>query len=159
MNSNTLKSFTITSHNICGFNSLTCRTELAMFLAKTQPAVLVLQEPKMDPATPAPPIKHYHGIHFSHPSKHTGIIMYIHHSVSYHLAHTSIPPRKSINSCWVCMVIVSPRPMPHCCWRCLTLTCGDRGGCHFTCPINIACVYSPTNIAPSLSSSTSVPCW
>jgi exonuclease III len=93
MNSNTLKNFTITSHNICGFNSSSCRTELAMFLAKTQPAVLVLQEPKMDPATPAPPIKHYHGVHFSHPSKHTGIIMYIHHSVSYkilsHISHTS----------------------------------------------------------------------
>ena len=93
MSSNSLKRFTITSHNICGLNSPSSRTELAMFLAKSKPAVMVLQEPKMDQATPAPPMKHYHGIHFSHPSKHTGIIIYIHHSVSYkvlsHISHTS----------------------------------------------------------------------
>ena len=93
MNSNSLKHFTITSHNICGLNSPSCRTELAMFLAKTKPAVMVLQEPKMTQTTAAPPMKHYHGIHFAHPSKNTGIIMYIHHSVSYkilsHISHTS----------------------------------------------------------------------
>ena len=86
MNSNnSLTQFTITSHNICGINSLETRTEIAIFLHDNQPAVLMLQEPKLDSATPVPPMKHYHAIYFSHPHQNTGIIMYIHHSVSYHI--------------------------------------------------------------------------
>ena len=45
----------------------------------------MLQEPKLDSTTPVPPMKHYHAIYISHPHQNTGIIMYIHHSVSYHI--------------------------------------------------------------------------
>jgi exonuclease III len=85
MNNKTLKQFNIISHNICGLNSSLRRADLSMFLSEAQPAVVVLQEPKMDPTAPAPPMKNYNAIHFGHPTKRTGIIFYIHQSVSYHV--------------------------------------------------------------------------
>lgn len=56
-----------------------------MFLSETQPAVLVMQEPKLVNTSQPPTKKHYHGILFSHPTQHTGVVMYIHHTVSCHV--------------------------------------------------------------------------
>ena len=81
----TLPHFTITSHNVCGINALGKQAELAMFLSETQPAVLVMQEPKLNNTSQPPTMRHYHGIYFSHPNQNTGVIMYIHHTVSYHV--------------------------------------------------------------------------
>ena len=82
---NTLTHFTITSHNVCGINALDKQTELAMLLSDTQPAVFVMQEPKLNNTSQPPTMKNYHGIYFSHPRQDTGVIMYIHHTVSYHI--------------------------------------------------------------------------
>lgn len=81
MNS-TLSQFTITSHNVCALDK---QTELAMFLSETQPAVFVMQEPKFNNTAQPPTMKHYHGIYFSHPNQNTGVIMYIHHTVTYQI--------------------------------------------------------------------------
>ena len=88
---NALTRFSITSHNVCGINALDKQAELAMFLSETQPAVLVLQEPKLNNTSQAPTMKHYHGIYFAHPHQNTGIIMYIHHTVSYQVLSHATP--------------------------------------------------------------------
>ena len=89
--SNALTHFSITSHNVCGINALDKQAELAMFLSETQPAVFVMQEPKFNNTSQAPTMKHYHGIYFAHPYRSTGIIMYIHHTVSYQVLSHATP--------------------------------------------------------------------
>ena len=97
--SNTLTQFSVTSHNVCGINALDKQAELAMFLSETQPAVLVLQEPKLNNTSLAPTMKHYHGVYFAHPHQNTGIIMYIHHTVSYQvLSHATSYHQNSCNT-------------------------------------------------------------
>lgn len=83
-----LSHFTISSHNIYGLNSTQRQLELSMFLSRTRPAVVVLQEPKLnfvDDNKQPPRMTHYHAIHFTHPVHPTGIVMYVHESVSFHI--------------------------------------------------------------------------
>lgn len=91
--STSLSQFSVVSLNIYGLNSMQRQLELSMFLNRNQPAVVVIQEPKLnfinDNKQP-PRMTHYHAIHFMHPTQNTGIIMYIHESVSFH-AMTHIP--------------------------------------------------------------------
>ena len=87
--------FTMISYNICGLRNLQRVSELAVFLSRRQPSIVVIQEPKLDhrsliptnknktqwkPRTPStiPKFSKYQGYHFTHPTEPTGIVMYVH---------------------------------------------------------------------------------
>lgn len=76
--------FTVVSYNICGLNNTHHRAELNMFLSRTLPSVVIIQEPKIDHRiNKTPPAFYYHTIYFKHPTKATGIVMYIHNSCTF----------------------------------------------------------------------------
>ena len=87
--------FTMISYNICGLRNPMRVAELAVFLSRRQPSLVVIQEPKLDyrslipdpkrptkwlPRTPStiPKFSKYQGYHFTHPTEPTGIVMYVH---------------------------------------------------------------------------------
>ena len=97
--------FTLISYNICGVNNPTRVAELSLFLSRHQPSVVVLQEPKHNHLTKfkqkgktitrtpkaLPRFTNYTSCYFTHPTKPTGIVMYIHTSCTYmtlpHIPH------------------------------------------------------------------------
>ena len=99
--------FTIVSFNVRGLVNTTHVNELMMFLATHKPSVLILQEPQIDHRTtitkrgvtkqhtpvPLPKFTGYASLHFTHPTKPTGVVFYIHKSCTYkplhHIAHST----------------------------------------------------------------------
>jgi exonuclease III len=110
-------SFTILSYNVCGINNPTRHTELRMFLARVTPSVLILQEPKVNHlrGRKPPSFAQYHMLHFTHPSRDTGIVMYIHHTCTfkplYHIPHCT-PYRPDHSTTVVGWVWVSSQFLP-----------------------------------------------
>ena len=89
--------FTIVSYNVRGLVSPTHVNELTMFLTTHKPSVVILQEPQIDhrttitkkgqtvPHTPValPKFTGYASLHFTHTTKPTGIVFYIHKSCTF----------------------------------------------------------------------------
>lgn len=105
------------SYNVCGVNNTTRHTELRMFLSRMSPSVLILQEPKVNhfAGRNPPSFPHYHMLHFTHPSRNTGIVMYIHDTCTfkplYHVPHCT-PYRPDDSTTTVGWVWVSSSSLP-----------------------------------------------
>ena len=110
--------FSILSYNVCGLNNHVRHTELCMFLAHSTPSVMVIQEPKVDHLNgrTAPSFPRYHTLYFQHPTKPTGIVMYIHDTCTFkqliHIPHCS-PFRPRETTTTAAWVWVSSASLPH----------------------------------------------
>ena len=101
-----LPRFTIMSYNVCGLVNSIRVDELRMFLSTHKPSVIVIQEPQINhlsytidkngkaqthkPVT-LPTFTSYASFYFTHPTKPTGVVFYIHKSCTYkplqHIPH------------------------------------------------------------------------
>ena len=92
--------FTVISFNVRDLVNTTHVNELTMFLTTHKPSCLIIQEPQIDhrttitkngkarPHTPVPVPKFtgYASLHFTHPTKPTGVVFYIHKSCTYNVS-------------------------------------------------------------------------
>lgn len=93
--------FTIVSFNVRGLVNTTHVNELTMFLTTHKPSVMILQEPQIDHRTTItkkgktvahtpvalPKFTGYASLYFTHPTKPTGVVFYIHKSCTYKPLH------------------------------------------------------------------------
>lgn len=93
--------FSVVSFNVRGLVSNTHVNELTLFLSAHKPSVLILQEPQIDHRTTItkngkiiqhtpvelPKFRQYASLHFTHPTKPTGVVFYIHKSCTYRPIH------------------------------------------------------------------------
>lgn len=109
--------FTIVSFNACGVNNTQRKAEIELFLHHTMPSILVIQEPKVNHMVghSPPSFPNYHTVYFPHSHKPTGMLFYIHSSVTFHrlddIPHCS-PYRPSSTTTVCAFVWVSCEMLP-----------------------------------------------